>query len=151
MKNLIISALDKAYKQSVHDAPKIKYNVLKSEDINGMSVNQLLSFIKEKNIDQDALVSVDTESSDVHLSVNLNLYIKIPLTEEEREYAVRGIFDRYAAMNAVRNILQNNGYKTKNVDRDKFKDFNYISVYDMYMANNFDLLVDLYSLFFDKE
>lgn len=151
MKNLIILALDKAYERSKKDAPEIKYDVTKSDNINGMSVGQLLSFIKENNIDSEALVCADTESSDVFVSVRLNLYNKIPLTEQEREYAVRGNFDRYAAMGAVRIMLETNGYKSKDVDRNKLKAFNDMSVYDMYMAENFDILVDFYSLFFDKE
>lgn len=150
MKNLIILALGKAYQRAIYDVPQIKYDVTKSDNINGMSVNQLLSFIKENNIDQEALVSADTESSDVFVSVHLNLYNKIPLTAEEKEDAVRGIFNRYAAMDAVRIMLETNGYKSKDIDRNKLKAFKDMSVYDMYMAKEFDVLVNYFSLFFDK-
>ena len=79
MKNLIILALEEAHQRAIRDTPEIKYDVTKSDNINGMPVNQLLSFIKEKNIDPEALVSVDTESSNVFVSVHLNLYNKIPV------------------------------------------------------------------------
>lgn len=151
MKNLIILALDEAYKRSKKDAPEIKYDVTKSGSISGMTVSQLLSFIKENNINPEAVVSVDTESSDVFISVRLNLYNNIPLTEQEREYAVRGNFDRYAAMGAVRIMLENNGYKSKYVDRDKLMMYKTMSLYDMYMAKEFDFLVNYFSLFFDEE
>lgn len=151
MKNLIILALDEAYERSKKDAPEIKYNVTKSDNINGMPVNQLLSFIKENNIDPEALVSVDTESSNVFVSVHLNLYNKIPLTAEEKEDAVRGIFNRYAAKDAVRKMLLKNGYREKNADRTKLTSYRGMSLYDMYVAEEFDFLVDYFSLFFDEE
>lgn len=150
MKNLIILALENAYERSNKEAPQIKYDVTKSNNINGMSVRQLLSFIKENNIDSDALVSADTESSNVFVSVHLNLYNKIPLTAEEKEDAVRGIFNRYAAMGAVRNILENNGYRYKNADKSELVMYRNMSMYDMYMAEEFDVLVNYFSLFFDK-
>lgn len=151
MKNLIILALDKAYQRAIHDAPEIKYDVTKSGSISGMTVSQLLSFIKENNIDPDAVVSADTESSDVFVSVHLNLYNKIPLTAEEKEDAVRGIFNRYAAKDAVGKMLLNNGYREKNADRTKLTSYRGMSLYDMYVAEEFDFLVDYFSLFFDEE
>lgn len=151
MKNLIILALKKAHQRAIHDAPEIKYDVTKSDNINGMPVNQLLSFIKENNIDPEALVSVDTESSNVFVSVHLNLYNKIPLTAEEKEDAVRGIFNRYAAKDAVGKMLLNNGYREKNADRTKLTLYRGMSLYDMYVAEEFDFLVDYFSLFFDEE
>lgn len=151
MKNLIILALEEAHQRAIRDTPKIKYDVTKSDNINGMSVNQLLSFIKEKNIDPEALVSVDTESSDVFVSVHLNLYNKTPLTAEEKEDAVRGIFNRYAAKDAVGKMLLNNGYREKNADRIKLTLYRGMSLYDMYVAEEFDFLVDYFSLFFDEE
>ena len=53
-------------------------------------------------------------------------------------------------MDAVRNILENNGYRYKNTDKSELVMYRNMSMYDMYMAEEFDVLVNYFSLFFDK-
>lgn len=149
MKDLIITALDKAYKHSVDKAETYKYYQFKSDDINGMPLDKLLSYIKENNISPQTMVSakINTESdNDNLLSVHFVLYGKVPCTAEEQEKNVKELFDGCFAFGSSLSILESNGYKYSH----NSKDMKHDGLYDIYMAKNFDLLVTYFSLFFKK-
>lgn len=149
MKNLIILALDKAYKYSIDRAQTYKYNYFESDNIDGMSLDKLLSYIKENNINPQTMVSarIDTESdNDNLLSVHFVLYDKVPCTAEEQEEKVRELFDGTFAFSSILSILESNGYRYCHKSRDMEHD----GIYNLYMTKNFDLLVNYFSLFFKK-
>jgi len=157
MKDLIIQALDEAYDFLEKNVPQTKKrNCTFVIDIEGKTPYEIISFMKENNIPENAKINCYIHN-DEYIESCLEYIIDIPTTEKDIVNYKRNNFD-VIAFKIVYQLLTKNGYK-----RIKYKSpFEYFNlsyeftkkgnqIYDLYLIKkDFDKLVEYYSLNFEK-
>ena len=126
MQSILIKVLDQAIILLDKRTPQTKLEI-KSVDIRDISPLEIVSFMKENNIPNDAFFDGEYNGYDGWAPgiILLSWEIDVPTTEKER--------------------LR---YKRKSFDSRSLKLFKDTTVYDMYINKEFDRLVEYYSMYF---
>lgn len=147
MKRLINIALD-GVNRTVNNLPDPGYWEVRSIDISDVRPTDLLAFMKENNVPEDAYF--DTQESIIDYdTVLLSWKVKVPMSDKQMaNYRMRQFEIRH--FKAVKEALEEAGYRRISSGSHKLKEFKDTSVYDMYLAGEWDRLVKYYSLSFKK-
>lgn len=148
MKNLITSALNDAMIKLVDQVPLTKKEMM-SISIIDVSPLDLVNFMKDNNIPDDAEFGGRDNGYDAWDDICLEWTIDVPTTDDDRLKFKRNRFSG-VAFRFVYDTLIDNGYERTGYNSGLLKDFDDTTVYDMYMAQDFDRLVKYYSLPFKK-
>jgi|SRR5690606_9912183 len=149
MKDLIIKALDDALILLEKRIPQTKKEI-EYVNIDDVTPLELIQFMKDNNIPDDAYFGGKPNSYDSFDEVCLCYNVDIPTTEKDKLRFCRSAFTSIA-WEFVYDLLIKNGYKRISYNSASLKQFDGTSVYDMYINNDYDSLVKYYSLSFVKE
>lgn len=149
MKDLIIKALDDALILLEKRIPQTKKEI-KYVNIDDVTPLELIQFMKDNNIPDDAYFGGKPNSYDSFDEVCLCYNVDIPTTEKDKLRFCRSAFTSIA-WEFVYYLLIKNGYKRISYNSASLKQFDGTSVYEMYINNDYDSLVKYYSLSFVKE
>ena len=149
MKDLIIKALDDALILLEKRIPQTKKEI-EYVNIDDVAPLELIQFMKDNNIPDDAYFGGKPNSYDSFDEVCLCYNVDIPTTEKDKLRFCRSAFTSIA-WEFVYDLLIKNGYKRISYNSASLKQFDGTSVYDMYINNDYDSLVKYYSLSFVKE
>jgi hypothetical protein len=144
MKYLIILALNNAFDVLNKRTPFSKIKT-ESMDILDVSPLNIVSFMKDNNIPDDAYFGGRDNGYDAFDAILLCWDVRILTTDKDRLKFKRGQFTSIA-FKFVSDLLKNNGYKRNSYNSASLKQFDDTTVYDMYINKNFDRLVEYYSL-----
>lgn len=145
MKNLIIQAIDEAFVVLEKQIPQTK-NQIELISIKNVSPLDLVNFMKENNIPNDAYFSYDDKYNEICLSYDVD----VPTTDEYKLKFKRERFTRIA-WRFVFDSLTKSGYKRVGFNSGFLNEFKDTTVYDMFINSDFDRLIKYYSLFFINE
>lgn len=149
MENLLTTALDNAISKLDKKTPLTK-NKVESVSIVDINPLDIPSFMKDSNIPSNAYFDGRDNGYDAWDDILLSWIIDVPTTDGDKLKFRRKRFT-HIAFKFVYDSLINNGYKRVGYNSGLLKDFDNTTVYDMYMAKDFDRLVKYYSLPFNKE
>lgn len=149
MKDLIIKALDDALILLEKRIPQTKKEI-KYVNIEDVKPSELTQFMKDNNIPDDADFDGKPNGYDSFDEVCLSFSVDIPTTEKDKLKFCRSAFTSIA-WKFVYDLLIKNGYKRVGYNSALLKPFEWTSVYEMYINNEYDSLVKYYSLSFVKE
>lgn len=147
MKELIIEALTEAIILVEKQIPETKKS---SRSISILDVKpiDLLSYMKDNNVPDDAEFDGKDNGDDGWNDILLSWYINVPTTDKDKLKYKKTRFNNIA-WKKVYELLINNGYKRVPYNTGLLKEFDNITVYDMFINNEFDRLVTYYSLAFN--
>lgn len=144
MKDLIIKALDEAFELFKRKVPQARKKE-ESLDISHVSPFVLPSFLKENNVPNNAYFSY-MDSGKRNTGTYLCWEVEpAPMTEEDRLTWKRQNFTS-VAWSFVVHVLTKDGYKHRNRDYWLATEYPDATIYDLYIAKDFDRLVEYYSL-----
>lgn len=148
MKSILTKVLDEAIILLDRRTPQTN-RVIKSIDIGDVSPLEIVSFMKDNNVPDNAYFGGENNGYDgwVPWVVLLCWEIDIPTTEKERLEYRRKKFDNIIFPMLFKELTKL-GYKRKGFDSGLFKPFKDTTVYDMYINKEFDRLVEYYGLYF---
>jgi len=149
MKNLIKKALDDALILLEKKIPQTKKEI-KYVNIEDVKPSELTQFMKDNNIPDDAYFGNSLNKYEGCDEVCLCYDVDIPTTEKDKLRFCRIRFTSIA-WEFVYDLLIKNGYKRVGYNTASLKQFYGTTVYDMYIDNDYDMLVKYYSLPFVKE
>ena len=149
MKDLIIKALDDALILLEKRIPQTKKEI-KYVNIEDVKPSELTQFMRDNNIPDDADFDGKPNDYDSFDEVCLSFSVDIPTTEKDKLKFCRSAFTSIA-WKFVYDLLIKNGYKRVGYNTASLKQFYGATVYDMYIDNDYDMLVKYYSLPFVKE
>jgi len=149
MKDLIIKALDDALILLEKRIPQTKKEI-KYVNIDDVTPLELIQFMKDNNIPDDADFDGKPNDYDSFDEVCLSFSVDIPTTEKDKLKFCRSAFTSIA-WKFVYDLLIKNGYKRVGYNSALLKPFEWTSAYEMYINNDYDMLVEYYSLPFVKE
>ncbi len=146
MKDLIKQALDEAIIKLENSVPQTKSELVYVgiEDVQPLGIAK---FMADNNIPDDAWFGGRENGYDAFSEVCLIHYIYIPTTDKDKDKYRKERFTSYA-WKQVYDLLIKNGYKRIGCSSALYKEFDKTTVYEMYIANEFDKLVQYYSLSF---
>jgi hypothetical protein len=149
MKDLILKALDSAFFTTKAITPQTKKQV-KGIDIMDVEPINLLKFMKENGVPENAWFGGrDNNYGNGYDSFELHWEVDIPTNEQDNLKFMRTNFPN-RAYKQIYDVLTNIGYKRVGFDSAVYSRFKNLNMYDLYVNNEFDLLVEYYSLFFQK-
>jgi hypothetical protein len=161
MKKLISKSLNDAFTTLENQVPQTKKKT-ETISIQDVKPSELMSFMKSKDIPNDAYFTGSDNGYDGWNDIVLAWEVDVPTSEKEKlEYKNRRFHD--IAFKKVYDLLTINGYKRiseRNQGRISYKKVSYTShiimfdnksVYEMYMDKDLDKLVEYYSMYFQKE
>jgi len=144
MKDLIIEALNNAFSLLVKQIPQTKKK-MKTVSILDVKPLELISFMNDNNIPNDAYFAGIDNGYDGWNDMVLAWEVDIPTTENDKLTYKRKRFTNIA-WKFVYDLLTNNEYIRVGYNSGLLKQFEDTTVYDMYMDKDFDRLVKYYSL-----
>jgi len=153
--SLITQALNNAFEKLEKQVPQTKKKIenIKIEDI---KPSQLSSFIAENDIPDDCCFDLDKYGNQL-----LSWEVEVPTTDIDKLEFKNNRFNNIA-FKSVYDLLTANGYgRISKIDRNRTgsRKLNYVSyittfdgmtIYEMYIGKNFDLLLEYYSMYFRK-
>lgn len=148
MKDLILNALDSAFFAVKGRLPQTK-KVVKELDIMDVNPINLLNFMKEKGVPDNAWFGGRDNGYDGYSEFLLCWEVVVPTTEQDDLKFMRTHFP-IRAFKQIFDVLTANGYTRVGVNSSEFSKFKNFNQYDLYLKNEFDLLVEYYSLYFKK-
>ena len=150
MKNIILKALDGAMKKLDKQTPTTK-KVCKDINIDDVRPIDLVNFMEDNVIPHNAWFSSTPNGYDgFEGDFKLEWEIDVPTTDKDKlEYRKKRFTN--IAWNFVYNSLINNGFKRVGFCSSLLKEFDNTTIYEMYLAKDFDKLVKRYSLSFKKD
>lgn len=148
-KDLMIQALDDAFTKIEKITPQTKVDV-KYVNIEDAKPSDIVDFMKENNIPENAYFGGKSNGYDGFDQVCLCYDIDVPTTDKEKLKFKKGKFTQIA-FEKVFQILTINGYKRVGFNSGLLKQFDDTTIYDMYINKDFDRLVKYYSLYFTKK
>ena len=151
MKNLIIPALNDAMIKLEKQVPQTKIKVVQV-DISDVNPLELLSFMQKNNIPDDAYFDTTYNETAVFSSGAepcLSYQIDVPTNEKEKLAFKKKRFTS-VAWSMVYNALTSNGFKRVGFNSGLLRDFDDTTVYEMYLAQDFDRLEKYYLLPFER-
>lgn len=144
MKELIKQALTEAYELFEKEIPQTKTEI-KTVMLNVEPIN-IVSFMKDNDIPDDAWFSTAEAEGFCNSSDACLCYrIKVPTTDKDKLKFKKEKFTQ-VAWKFVYDLLKKNNYKRVGYNTGLLDNFRDTTVYDMYIANDFDRLVKYYSL-----
>jgi hypothetical protein len=146
MEILITEALTEAVIKLNKITPELKMKT-KSTDIDDISPLEVVSFMRENDIPDDARFHCHCDCGLRSNGVSLVWEIEVPTTASDKLKYKRQKFTQVAWV-FVYNAFIKNGYKRVGFNTGQLKEFKDTSIYDMYMSRDFDRLVKYYSLSF---
>lgn len=149
MKDLLKNALSNAHTQLERQVPTAKNNLVEVciDDVNPMDLPQ---FMIDNDIPEDAWFGTEESQTLGSCTRVLLLYnTRIQTTDKDKMIYRRKRFTSIA-FQIVLKLLLENGYKRIGSNSGLYKQFDDTTVYDMYMNNEYDRLVNYYSLSFGK-
>jgi len=149
MKELLVQALDDAFDTLKKLTPQTKK---KTESVEIMDVKPVdfISFMEQNNIPSDAYFDGRDNGYDGYDAFLLSWDIDVPTTAKDKlDFNIR-VFTS-VAFKRVFALLLANDYKRVGFSSRLLKQFDDTSVYDMYIAKDYDRLVEYYTLSFIKE
>jgi len=149
MKDLIIKALDDALILLEKRIPQTKKEI-KYVNIEDVKPSELTQFMRDNNIPDDANFDGKPVKYEDYEQICLSFSVDIPTTEKDKLKFCRSAFTSIA-WKFVYDLLIKNGYKRVGYNTASLKQFYGATVYDMYIDNDYDMLVKYYSLPFVKE
>lgn len=143
MRDLIIAALNDAFSilDSKVPSTKKKYVDVRIDDI---KPTELLKYMKDNNIPDCAEFDVDDNSKPI-----LTYEITVPTTEKDKLEIKKKMFDNIA-FSSISKTLTENGYYRTSFSSNLLSKFRNDSRYDLYLAKDYDRLVEYYSLYYKK-
>ena len=147
MKELIKKALDEAYVVLEGRTPLTKKEEKRSLSVIGSTLSELIQFSKESNIPADAELNGVNNGYDAFEDIVFVWDIDVPTTDKDKIKFKRDKFSTIAHK-IVYDLLLANGYKKIGFNSGLLRDFDDTTVYDMYIAGDFDRLVKYYSISF---
>ena len=162
MKDLILNALNDAFTTLENQVPQTKKKT-ETISIQDVKPSELMSFMKSNDIPKDAYFSGTDNGYDGWNDIVLAWEVDVPTSEKEKsEYKNYRFHD--IAFKKVYDLLTTSGYKRtsrRDQGRITYKKrsnaissiimFDNKSVYEMYVDNDLDKLVEYYSMHFQKE
>lgn len=149
MKDLLIVALGDAYILLEKQVPKTKKQAV-YVNIDHVRPIDLIQFMKDNGIPEDADFAGKPNGYDSFDEICLCYDIEVPTTEKERMAFKIRKFESIAA-SKVYNVLRSHGYRRKGFNSGLLKQFDDTTVYDMFVSENLDRIVEYYSLQFTLE
>lgn len=146
MKELLISALLNAHTLLLKQVPLTKKKLIEV-GIHDVKPLELVKFMDDNNIPNDAWFGGKDNGYDAFSEVCLCYHVDIPTTEKDKMEFRRKRFDGIA-WKFIYELLLANGYKRISSYSNLFKEFDDTTIYDMYINKDFDRLVKRYSLQF---
>ncbi len=144
MKDLIIIALNNAFTLLEKQIPQTKPKLIEV-NIDDVSPLNIVQFMKDNNIPDTAYFGGKDNGNDGFSEICLCYTVDIPTTDKDKlTYCKRRFTD--IAWRKVYDLLLANGYKRVGYSTFFLKEFDDTTVYDMYLAKDFDRLVKYYSL-----
>ena len=162
MRNLISKALNDAFTKLEKQVPQTKKKT-ETISIQDVKPSELVLFMKSNDIPNSAYFTGIDNGYDGWNDIVLAWEVDVPTSEKEKsEYKKYRFHD--IAFKSVYDLLTTNGYKRisdRNQGRITYKKrsnsissiimFDNKSVYEMYVDNDLDKLVEYYSMYFQKE
>lgn len=148
MKDFIISTLDEANIKLEKSVPQVKKKTI-YVCIDDVSPLGIVQFMADNNIPDTACFGGRDNGYDAFDQICLCYDVDIPTTDKDKDKYRKERFTSYA-FKPLYDLLLNNGYKRIGSSSGLYKEFDKTSVYEMYMAKEFDKLVQYYSLSFAK-
>lgn len=149
MKDLVIQSINEAFKRMEELTPTQKGKV-HFESIREINPLQLVEFIKENNIPDDATFEGQDNGYDGYDDFGLHWITPIPTTQADKDKFQKDWFNRNFG-NKVGGLLKDNGYKRVPYNHLLFKKFNNICMLTEYKKGNFNLFIEYFSLLYAKE
>jgi len=147
MKHLLKEALDEANEKL--DVSPVEM-VEKYENIGGCpTVTEILSVAEELGLPFDK-ISITTQEDTFGGDVYALWHKEEPKTDAEILKEKRKRFTNFAYP-FVSKLLRENEYKRSGYHSGLLKEFDKTTIYDLYMAEDYDMLVKYYSLGFNKD
>ena len=148
MKDILIKILDECFYEVVRFTPTTKKKTV-SISIQDIRPTDIIRFMEENNIPEDAYFTGTDNGYDGWDDVVLEWDVSVPTTELDKiEYRRK----RFAntAFRKLYKALTANGYKRAGVPSQLLDQFKSRTVYEMYVEKDFDTLIKYYSLYFKK-
>ena len=149
MKELIIEALTAAMAVADKRTPTTKKKT-KYVNIEQVKPSDIVAFMKENNIPDDAEFGGKPNGYDAFDQVCLCFDVTVETTGQDRENHKRNIFTSIA-FSHVLGLLTQNGYKRVGYNSGLLKEFADTTIYDLFVKEDFDRLETYYSLAFVKD
>jgi len=147
MKDLILPILHDIHSKLEKNVPQTKKETV-YVNIESVKPQDIMKFMADNNIPDYAEFGGKPNDDDAYDEVCLCYDIDVPTNEKERLHARKGVFDR--AFFKINESLSANGYKRVPANSNFFTKFKNLTVYEMYISNDFDRIVEYYSHFFIK-
>jgi hypothetical protein len=149
MKELIIKALTDAFGLLEKQVPQTK-TIKKSVSILDIKPKDIISFMRDNDIPDNAFFDGKDNGYDGWNDILLSWDISVPTTDKDKLKFKRNRFTDIG-WKFIYELLTNNGYKRLGYNSALAKQFDDTTVYDMFIGNDFDRLVQYYSIRFIKE
>ena len=144
MNELIRKALDDASNLLEKQTPQTK-TTIKSICIDDIMPYELTSFMKKNKIPDNVFFNSNEENGSIYLMWE----VFIPTTEKDKlEYKRKRMRD--VAFKFIYETLTKNGYERIPLNSDHFKKYRNFNIYDMYLNDDINGIVDYYSSYFRK-
>jgi len=148
MRDLMIQVLEEAFALLERQVPQTKKET-KSISILNVKPLELTSFMKANDVPDNARFDGKDNGYDAWDDLLLAWEIDVPTTDKDKLFFKRKKFND-VAFRFMYNSLTKNGFKRVGFDTGLLTEFRGVTVYDMYVAKDFDRLVRYYSLPFVK-
>ena len=149
MKELIVESLEEAMIKLDKMTPDTKRET-QCKDIEVTGPLEIVSFMKENDIPDEAYFHCGCNYSLAEDNINLVWEIDVPTTDADKlRFRIRRF--THVAWVSVHASLIENGYKRVGDNSARLREFEGTSVYNMYVNEEFDRLVKYYSLSFIKD
>lgn len=147
MKELLIAALNDAFTILEKQTPQTKHKLIEV-NIQDVTPLNIVQFMKDNDIPDDAWLGGKDNGYDGFSEICLCYNVDIPTTDKDKLIFNRRRFTNIA-WHKIYELLLANGYKRVGYNTYFLKEFDNTTVYDMYIAKDFDRLVKYYSLPFN--
>lgn len=148
MKELIIQALDAAFLKTNAQIPQTK-KVQRDIDIMDINPIDLLTFMKENGVPDDANFGGRNNGYDGYDDFILYWFVDVPTTtKDHKQFAIKHFTN--VAFKMIFDVMTANGYKRVGVNTSEFSKFKNFNIYELYLNGQIDLIVEYYSLYFKK-
>lgn len=148
MTELLISALDEAFIILNKSIPQTK-RITKSISILDVKPIELLSFMRDNNIPDEAFFDGKDNGYDAWNDILLSWKIDVPTTDKDKLDYCRRNFSSIA-FRYIHKLLTSNSFKRIYPSSSVFNEFKTTYIYDMYVNKEFDGLEKYYSNYFVK-
>lgn len=149
VEQLILQVLDESFTLLEKQVPRTK-KAIKSISIRDVNPLEITSFMDKNNIPDDAYFDGRDNGYDAWDDILLSWEVDVPTSSEERsKYRRRRFTD--IAFTKIYESLREKGYKRKGFDSSLLKQFKDTTLYDLYTNQEFDRILQYYSMYFIKE